>query len=139
MITKLIQATREDLQGYEINGTRYYDHIITVEGIDYHYDSKSKELTNFIAGKEVTFTTEEKQMKNGKPRLKIVPVKDNPFKKPGGFSGGFKDSKDSAQISLLSCISSASTFHQGTGDFSKVLESALKAYEIVKSKRGDFN
>lgn len=140
--TKVIQATRQDEEGFEMSGKRFFDHIITVEGVDYHYVSASKELTNFVAGKEATFTTEEKLQSNNKVRLKISPVKDNPFK--GGFQGkgGYKsDPKDSAQISLLSCISSAATFHQGrsTGSFDNVIQDALKAYDVVKSKRGDFN
>lgn len=141
--TKVIQATRQDEEGFEMSGKRFYDHIITVEGVDYHYVSSLKELTNFVAGKEATFTTEETTQKNGKVRMKIAPVKENPFK-GGGFQGkgGYKsDPKDSAQISLLSCISSAATFHQGrsTGSFDNVIQDALKAYDVVKSKRGDFN
>jgi hypothetical protein len=144
MITKVVQAVREDIQGYEINGTRFYDHIITIEGVDYHYDSKSPTLVNFVAGKEATFTTEEKMQKNNKVRLKIVPVKENPFKGGGAKSGGFPAkgnySKDDGAISMLSCISSAANYHKDReGTFDTVLKDAEKAYNLVKTKRGDFN
>jgi hypothetical protein len=141
MQTKVIQKTKQDEVGFEMNNKTYYDHVITVDGIDYHYVSMKKDLTNFVAGKEATFNVEETTMKNGKTRMKISPVQEKPaFVKGGGF-GKNNYSKDDAQISFLSCLSSAATFHQGrsTPNFQAVVEDALKAYEVVRSKRGDFN
>lgn len=138
MITKKIQATRQDEAGFDWNGKHYYDHIITVDGVDYHYSSLKKDLVDFEAGKEATFTTGEKIQKNNKTRLTISPVKDSPGKTFGGFGGGKGAySKDDGVITMLSCISSAATYGNAL-NWEQVLVNAQKAYELAKSKRGDF-
>lgn len=142
MYTKVVERTEQDLQGYMMpDGKKLYAHKITVEGVVYNYDSKSQELTAFEAGKEATFTTEQKTQSNGKVRLKIKPVSEPPAR--GGFTpGGSKyrgEDKDQAQISILSCISSAATYAQSSSKpWSEVLKNAEEAYQIVKSKKGDF-
>lgn len=146
MITKTIQATRQDEVGYEIGGNRFYDHIITVGGVDYHFDSKKKELTEFEPQKEATFTTEVKPMKNGKDRFKIIPMKESPFKQPfNGVNKPFNKSnysKDDAQITALSILSSLMTGYQQSAkvfDREAMLKEAEGYYQWVKSKRGDFD
>jgi hypothetical protein len=144
MQTKVVERTEQDLAGYIMpDGKKLYAHKITVEGVVYNYDSKSPELTAFEAGKEATFTTEEKPQKNGKMRLKIKPAEDpakRQFPAGGGFQGGSKyPAKDDAQIAMMSCLSSAATHSQGTSrPWPEVLKNAGEAYEIVKSKKGDF-
>lgn len=142
MERKVVERTEQDLQGYILkDGKKLYAHKITIDGVLYYYDSKSPELTHFVAGQEALFTTEEKAMSNGKPRLKIKPAED-PAKKPfGGFSaGGSKfQTKDDAQIAMMSCLSSAATHSQASSrTWGEVLKNAEEAYQIVKSKKGDF-
>jgi hypothetical protein len=141
--TKVIERTQQDEQGFEMSGKRYYDHIITVDKIDYHFVSTKKELTAFETGKEATFTTEVTNMKNGKTRDKIIPVQKKPdfVKGGGGFQGkpAYRDNKDSAIITYLSVLSSVfNGMQQSTEVFDKekIAETAEYFYQKAIEKRG---
>jgi hypothetical protein len=143
--TKVIERTQEDLEGFApADGKgRMYDHRITVAGIEHHFYSNKKDLVDFKVGEEATFTVEQKQGKQG-VRYVIKPVRKTPVftKGGGGFQGKSNYSKDDAQITALSILSSLMTgYQQSTEVFSreKIEKEFDFWYEKVKSKRGDFN
>jgi hypothetical protein len=140
--TKLIQRTQQDLEGFEFDGKRMYDHKITVDGVDHHYYSKNKELSDFEAGKESTFTVEQKPGKQG-VRHVIKPVRKAPVFTKGGFTGkGNNFTKDDSCITYLSCLSSVMQGYQQSSEVfnkEKVAEVVEFFYQKAAEKRGKFN
>lgn len=145
--TKVIQRTQEDLEGFTPSDGkgRMYDHKITVDGVEHHFYSNKRELTDFVAGAEATFTVEQKAGKQG-VRHVIKPVKKAPVftKNPGfaGRGGNSPYSKDDSVITYLSVLSSVFTGMQQSSEVfnkEKVAETVEYFYQKAAEKRGKFN
>lgn len=134
---KVIEKVRDNVSGYPTSdGGRNYVHMITVEGNEFEFHSKSEECTKFKAGEEAHFELKDVETKRGISKRIVPSQPPRQFGQSNGFSGGGKKAwvsdKDQGLITYLSCLSSVCVLNQQSSkinDFGAILKQAHEAYE----------
>lgn len=148
MKTAKIKQVRENAyKGYETKTPpikTMYVHGITLETpidvdgtqvSEFKYHSATPQCTKFKAGEEATFTVEKEKFGSD---YKIAPLY-QPGAPKAGAKKEWKSDKDNGLICGESVLSSMATFYQGRSDMTidKLIVAADKAYDWVKTKKGD--
>lgn len=127
----VIEKVRDNVSAYQTPNGQFFVHMVTVNGKEYEYHSKSETCEKFKQGEEAHFDFKDVDTKRGVSH-RIVPVQ-APFGGGKSFSGGKKyEPKDENRITYLSCLSSICTLYAQSSkinDFEKILADAEKAYQ----------
>lgn len=127
METKQVKvlAVQENQRQWEWQGSKFFDHYVTIEGSDnvWTYASKADKCDKFKPGDTIEAQLDIRE-RNGNKYYNIKPTQSNGFVK--------KDPKDSGIITYLSCFSSACNFYQQRqATTQEVLQFAEDAYKAA--------